>query len=85
MRKVIGLIAAAFVLSAGSCSHVDVAKPDPSKLVCAAEPDVPMGQGPAGEITDEQDAAYKFELRQSWFSCHSAVEWLHDWFEKLPD
>ena len=81
--KRIGLIAAALALTA--CTHTGVAKPDSTKLVCAPEPDAPTPDPVTGEISDEQDAASKLDLRRSWLDCHSAVQWLHDWFDKLAD
>lgn len=85
MKKLALIGIAGFILSAGSCQHTAVARPDATKLVCAYEPDAPAPDAATGEVSDEQDAAYKYELRQSWFDCHSAVTWLRDWFDKLPD
>lgn len=77
--KKIALIAAALAL--GACSHMEIARPDSSKLVCAPEPALPAGP----LVTDEEDATYKRELRGAWHSCHSTVNYLRDWFAKLPD
>jgi hypothetical protein len=82
MKRIALIAAAALALSA--CQHTAVARPDASKLVCKDEPAVPAPDA-AGDVTDEQDATYKTELRGAWHDCYSAVGWLRDWFSKLPD
>lgn len=75
-------ISAALVLALSGCATTRAVKPDSSRLVCKDEPAVP---GSAGQpVTDDQAGAYMKELRGSWYDCHSAVEWLRDWFSKLP-
>jgi hypothetical protein len=52
-------------------------------LHCAPEPDVP-GDPVTGVVTDEQDAQYKRDLRGAGQDCRSKVDYLRDWFSKLP-
>lgn len=85
MKRIALVGIAGLTLALAACTHTGVARPDSTKLVCAPEPDAPVPDPVTGEVSDDQDAAYKLDLRQSWFSCHSAVEWLHDWFARLPD
>jgi hypothetical protein len=83
--KLAAAITALFTLTAGSCAHTGVARPDSTKLVCKDEPELPAGDPATGAVSDEQDARYKGELRGAWYDCHSTVTWLRDWFAKLPD
>jgi ABC-type glycerol-3-phosphate transport system substrate-binding protein len=81
MRKIALIGAAALALAA--CGQTHIAKPSDSYLHCAPEPDVP-GDAVTGVVTDEQDAQYKRDLRGSGQDCRSKVDYLHDWFAKLP-
>lgn len=66
------------------CAHnSEMPRPGDNRLVCKGEPSVP-GE-PGQPVTDEQDTNYKVELRGAWQDCHSAVSWLRDWFNALPD
>jgi hypothetical protein len=80
--KRIALIAAAS-LALAACGQTHIAKPSDTYLHCAPEPDVP-GDAVTGVVTDEQDAQYKRDLRGSGQDCRSKVDYLHDWFAKLP-
>ena len=54
-------------------------KPPIEKLDCTGEPLVPPGA-----ITDAMVADYMIAQRAAWFDCHTKVEWLRDFFAKLP-
>ena len=75
------LLALPLALSLSACgnSKVRVVKPPIEKLTCAGEPLVPPG-----EITDAMVADYMIAQRAAWFDCHTKVEWLRDFFAKLP-
>lgn len=84
MKRIFGIALAAAALTA--CEpHVGIAKPSDTYLRCADEPAVPDGAGPTGEITDDQDTSYKMGLRGAWQDCRSKVDYLREWFDKLPD
>ncbi len=80
MKRIVLIGVAALSLAACQTTRSAVARPDAAHLRCADEP-----RAPAGEVTDEQDANYKLALRGSWQDCHSTVQWLKDWFSKLPN
>lgn len=82
MKRLLAITAVALALTA--CGHEHIAKPSDTYLTCAAEPDVP-GDPVTGIVTDEQDAQYKRDLRGAGQDCRSKVDYLHDWFSKLPD
>lgn len=82
MKKLVLIAGAALALAA--CGHTGVAKPSDVYLRCAAEPELP-GDPVTGVVTDEQDAAYKRDLRGAGQDCRSKVDYLRDWFSKLPD
>jgi hypothetical protein len=77
------LLIGAAALALAACGETHIAKPSDVYLHCAAEPDVP-GDPLTGVVTDEQDAAYKSDLRGSGQDCRSKVDYLRDWFSKLP-
>jgi len=58
-------------------------RPESTRLECKDEPAAPGASGQP--VTDEQDGRYKQDLRGAWYDCHSAVQWLKDWFSKLPN
>jgi hypothetical protein len=84
MKRITITLAALFLLSACGDKHLEIARPPADKLVCPDEPGAPAGAGPAGRVTDEQAGEYMKALRQSWQGCRSDVDWLRDWFAKLP-
>jgi hypothetical protein len=79
------MLAPAMLVLAACERHAGIAKPSDNYLTCADEPAIPEGEGPAGEITDEQDGRYKQNLRGAWYDCRTTVDYLRDWFSKLPD
>ena len=79
--KTFVILAAALALAA--CGQTHIAKPSDVYLHCADEPDVP-GDPTTGVVTDEQDAQYKRDLRGAGQDCRSKVDYLRDWFSKLP-
>jgi hypothetical protein len=81
MRK---LLLAAAVLVLGACDpQTRIAAPSDTYLTCADEPAIPAGDDATGIVSDQDDAAYKKELRGAWQDCSSKVQYLHDWFAKL--
>jgi hypothetical protein len=82
--KRIALIAAASLALAACGSQLRIAKPSDSYLTCADEPAVPEGDPVTGAVSDQDDAGYKQGLRGAWQDCSSKVQYLHDWFAKLP-
>lgn len=82
--KRIALIAAASLALAACGSQLRIAKPSDSYLTCADEPAVPDGDPVTGAVSDQDDAGYKQGLRGAWQDCSSKVQYLHDWFAKLP-
>lgn len=82
MKRMLLTIAAALAISA--CGSTHIAKPSDVYLHCAAEPDVP-GDPVTGVVTDEQDAQYKRDLRGAGQDCRSKLQYVSDWFSKLPD
>ena len=83
MRKVF-LIAGLSLALAACGGHVGIASPGDEYLTCSGEAEVPAGDPVTGAVSDEQDAYYKRDLRAAWANCHSKVEYLRDWFSKLP-
>lgn len=85
MKKVLlaAILPLALMGNGGSCGRMHVAKPSDVYLHCAPEPDVP-GDPVTGVVTDEQDAQYKRDLRGAGQDCRSKVDYLRDWFSKLP-
>lgn len=77
-RLSFAILPLALALAACADPAVRVVQPAPERLQCAAEPAVPGIEGEP--VTDAQDSAYKRDLRAAWFDCHSAVDWLRDWF-----
>lgn len=75
------LLALPLALSLNACgsSRPQVVKPPIEKLECAGEPLVPPGA-----ITDSMVADYMIAQRAAWFDCHTKVEWLREFFAKLP-
>lgn len=71
------------ILTAASCGQTHIAKPSDVYLHCAGEPDIP-GDPVTGVVTDEQDAQYKRDLRGAGQDCRSKVDYLRDWFSKVP-
>lgn len=92
MKKIL-LIALACATVAG-CKHpVSVPRPPGDKLTCDGEPGRPVGSGPVytdsngaerHEITDEDNSTYLRGLRAAGQSCRDDVNWLKDWFSRLP-
>jgi hypothetical protein len=79
----LGLLALSLSLTLTACATTRAVKPDKSRLVCASEPAVP---GAAGRpVTDSEAGDYMKAQRAAWYDCHSAVEWLRNWFSALPD
>lgn len=78
------LIAGA-ALALAACGDTHIAKPSDVYLHCADEPDAPAGDPVTGDVSDEQDAAYKGQLRGAWHDCSSKLQYVSDWFAKLPD
>lgn len=72
-----------------ACATTGIARPDASRLHCADEPAIPVGEIVTLDgqrlVSDRQDGEYKRELRGAWYDCHSAVQWLREWFSLLPD
>jgi hypothetical protein len=60
-----------------------MARPESARLDCADEPPAPGASG--APVTDDENGAYLTSLRGAWQDCHSAVQWLKDWFSKMPD
>lgn len=88
MRK-LTIIAPILFLGLTACPgeerpQVGFPKPPADKLVCPDEPAAPEGAGPNGRVTDEQAGDYMKALRGSWQGCRADVDWLRDWFGKLP-
>jgi hypothetical protein len=81
MTKIALIAVAALALAA--CGETHIAKPSDVYLHCAGEPDIP-GDPVTGVVSDEQDAQYKRDLRGSGQDCRSKVDYLRDWFAKLP-
>lgn len=82
MKKLLLIATASLALAA--CGHTGIARPSDVYLHCAPEPDVP-GDPATGVVTDEQDARYKGDLRGAGQDCRSKVDYIRDWFSKLPD
>lgn len=79
MLRTAAIILALALTACGTETHI--AKPDDVYLTCMDEPAAPAG---TGIVTDEQDAKYKQDLRAAWADCSSKVQYLHDWFSRLP-
>lgn len=80
----------------GGCggTHLAFVKPAPDKLVCAPDPDRPVGSGPQyvdpngvtrNQITDDDNGTYLRELRDTGQDCRSKVDWLRDFFANLKE
>lgn len=72
---------------------LEIVRPAPDKLVCAAEPGRPAGAGEhytdaegkaRRRVTDEEAAGYMVDLRKTGQDCRDKVQWLRDWFKALP-
>lgn len=81
MRRLILIPLTLFI--AGCGGHVEFPMPPKDKLVCPDEPGAPIGDGPGGRVTDEQNGEYLRSLRASWAGCKSDVDWLAAWFKTL--
>ena len=53
-----------------------------NRLVCPDEPDKPVGEGPNGEVTDEQNGTYLRGLRGAYLGCREDVDWIRDYVDK---
>ncbi|WLJ71147.1 hypothetical protein [Sphingomonas phage Carli] len=87
MRRVLACIPLLLCLPAAMCGErpqVGFPKPPADKLVCPDEPAAPPANGPTGRVTDDDAGAYMKSLRGSWQGCRADVDWLRDWFGKLP-
>ncbi len=84
MKRTTIALAALFLLSACGGGHLEIARPPADKLVCPDEPAAPARDGPNGGVTDEGAGRYMQALRGSWQGCKADVDWLRDWFAKLP-
>lgn len=80
-RKATLLLALPLVLILSACgnSRLEAIKPPPEKLACADEPIVP-----AGDVTDAMVADYMLAQREAWWDCKTRIDWLWDFFAKLP-
>lgn len=65
------------------CATVEFPRPPADKLICDAEPDRPVGLGPGGAVTDEENGEYLRKLRGTGQSCRDDVDWLRVWFSRL--
>lgn len=76
------LILPVLCLAVAGCfgdKKIEFPKPPPDKLVCPDEPAIP-----AEPVTDEDNATYLKDMRNSWAGCRSDVDWLRTWFRNLP-
>lgn len=86
MKRLLFLPLVMVLLTAAQCGgRPEFAKPPADKLVCPNEPDPPVGVGPGGTVTDEENGTYLKDLRGAWAGCFSDVEWLRTWFKNLND
>ena len=59
---------------------LEIVRPAPERLQCAAEPVVPDGP-----ITDRVTADFIVAQRAAYLDCSNALAWIKDWFAGLPD
>ena len=78
--RIAGLLALLPILTAGSCAHTgDLDGIPEERLVCPDEPNKPEGQGPNGEVTDEENNTYLRGLRGAYLGCRQDVDWIRDY------
>ena len=92
MRKIAFALVALALVAGCDKKIASTPRPPEDKLVCADEPNRPVGLGPvyidsAGverrEVTDEENGTYLRGLRGTGQSCRDDVNWLRAWFKAL--
>ena len=75
------LYALVLICTVAACApkSLEFPKPPAARLVCPDEPALPDAP-----VTDEANGEYLKGLRAAWAGCRADVDWLRDYFDRLP-